>query len=153
MPKSLTLDLLKPYRVYQAKMLVTIAVEQHDTLLQNVGPDLLERRRRSLMSTPFAISMWEVFSQKRAYNNCVPGTIHLYVLNGDRPSMDDIADPFPEPVLELMQNCWAHSPENRPTFGEASNILSIHLLPDQFATPKMKDSISEGGEAANLFWS
>ena len=73
----------------------------------------------------------------------------MYVLNEDRPTMDDITDPFPEPVLKLMRNCWAHSPEDRPTFEEANDILSTHLLPDQIATPKIKDSISEGGEEAN----
>ena len=66
----------------------------------------------------YAISAWEIFSQKHAYYDFqVRGTISVSVeQKGMRPNMTDIKDAVPIPVLDLIVNCWHQLSDRRPSF-------------------------------------
>lgn len=40
----------------------------------------------------------------------------LCIKSGNRPSVDDIVEFCPREVVGLMKQCWALSPDDRPTF-------------------------------------
>ena len=51
----------------------------------------------------FAISAWEIFSEKRAYHDfCSPGVIPISVQKGMRPCLEDIAEDISDHMLNLI---------------------------------------------------
>uniref|UniRef100_A0A8D1YHK5 Receptor-interacting serine/threonine-protein kinase 1 n=1 Tax=Sus scrofa TaxID=9823 RepID=A0A8D1YHK5_PIG len=65
----------------------------------------------------FAIVLWAIFANKEPYENAIcEQQLILCIKSGNRPSVDDIVEFCPREVVGLMKQCWALSPDDRPTF-------------------------------------
>ena len=65
----------------------------------------------------FAILVWEIFSQKRAYYDfCDRSVIHVAVVKGNRPLLEDIVDEINDTVVKMIKDCWYQNVGLRPTF-------------------------------------
>ena len=70
-------------------------------------------------------------SEGKSWNSSNPfydlkNDIKKQIINGSRPSMDDIPSDFAEEqkeIVELIQACWDSNPRARPNFGEIIAIL------------------------------
>lgn len=84
----------------------------------------------SLYSLPadvysFGIVLWELLSRETPYHDILPTIIpHQVVNEGKRPDIEQIKDSCPTELKNLMLACWAHKPNDRPTFAQISEILS-----------------------------
>lgn len=73
----------------------------------------------------FSIVIWGILTQKKPYqgeNNILH--IMVKVVRGSRPDLGIIPRSRPQACsgfLTLMQKCWAHSPEERPSFQEITS--------------------------------
>ena len=55
----------------------------------------------------FAISAWEILSQKRAYHSCTNQMlIPIYVERGERPDMREVGMSIPSTIKQLIEECW-----------------------------------------------
>lgn len=64
----------------------------------------------------FALVLWSIFSQKHPYEDFSNQyQIIKFVVEGNRPTPPAGC---PAPVIKIMENCWQHNPESRPTFDE-----------------------------------
>ena len=75
----------------------------------------------------FAISAWEIVSEKRPYYGCDPQLISLFVEKEMRPEISDMGDNIPQVVVNLIQDCWQQEETSRPTFHDVTAILSDQL--------------------------
>ena len=65
----------------------------------------------------FAISAWEILSQKRAHRAFTePKLIKHFVQMGVRPDMEEINVSIPSIIKQLIKECWHTKPEDRPCF-------------------------------------
>ena len=56
----------------------------------------------------FAISAWEILSQKQAYHKCTDmRLLSIYVGNGERPDMSKVGMSVPNTVKQLIEKCLA----------------------------------------------
>jgi serine/threonine protein kinase len=69
----------------------------------------------------FALILFEILTGERAFpTELSPYAIGLQVISGDRPRIRDSVLPA---VWELITNCWADEPDDRPTFEEIVDQL------------------------------
>ena len=100
--------------------------------LQYIAPEYLKDPLK-IKSEPFdvygfAISAWEIFSEKRPYYGCDARLISLFVAEkGIRPEISDMGDNIPQVVVNLIKDCWQQEETNRPTFHDATGIISDQL--------------------------
>ena len=72
----------------------------------------------------FAITAWEIFSQKHAYRDfCNHSLIWETVKRGMRPGVEELNGRTPDSVIQLIEDSWHKKPEHRPTFKEVSTVL------------------------------
>ena len=72
----------------------------------------------------FAILVWEIFSQKRAYYDfCDKKLIHVSVEKGERPLIKDIVDMTNDSLVKMIKVCWHQKEEIRPTFKHIRNSM------------------------------
>ena len=77
----------------------------------------------------FAISAWEIFSEKRAYHDfCSPVVIPVSVQKGMRPCLDEIDEDIPDPMLNLITDCWHQTPDQRPTLEHICEVIHEQLI-------------------------
>ena len=72
----------------------------------------------------YAILVWEIFSQKRAYYDFCDKSyimISVSVVNGKRPLLEDIVGKTNDTVVKIVQECWHQNV--RPTFRHIRNSL------------------------------
>ena len=112
----------------------------------------------------FAISSWEILSEKRAYYDfCEKSLIDVWVRKGDRPKIEDVKQTIPEcpsQILELVIKCWHQQADERPAFEAIYKILMDQLnaignnilkssydnLKSQISTPQTKVTNYPSGE-------
>ena len=97
--------------------------------LPYIAPEYLEGEQKTVKFDvySFAISVWEIYSGKRHKNDFeVALTIKVFVINGKRPSIADIAT-IPDPILHLIEQCWDKLEQRRPSFEDVKRILSKEL--------------------------
>ncbi len=64
--------------------------------------------------------LWEILAGKLVWRNSDGSpviVVHLITryVSGARPSLDEIPDGVAPAIIELMQECWANDPKQRPT--------------------------------------
>ena len=77
----------------------------------------------------FAISAWEILSQKRAYHACTNmRLLPIYVERGERPDMSEVEDvSIPGTVKQLIEKCWHEHEHERPGFQFMKDQLFVHV--------------------------
>ena len=100
--------------------------------LQYIAPEYLtnplKKKSEPFDVYGFAISAWEIFSEKRPYYGCDARLISLFVVDkGIRPEISDMGDNISQVVVNLIQDCWKHEETSRPTFPDVTGIISDQL--------------------------
>ena len=108
--------------------------------LQYIAPEYLKEPRRRKSETfdvySYAISVWEIFSQKRAYYDfCDKNLISEQVKLGERPLMKDVDDNTSETVKQIICACWKES--ERPTFNSIRDKLFPLISDDIRSSPNI----------------
>jgi len=81
----------------------------------------------------FGIVMFEVLTGEIPYadtwplNAGVNPRIGLHIVNGFRPNVRLVQSGHPTRAVQLMQECWASSPQERPDFATVSQQLAAQL--------------------------
>ncbi|EYU43819.1 hypothetical protein ABFS82_07G058900 [Erythranthe guttata] len=71
----------------------------------------------------FGIAMWEILAGEEPYANMHCGAIIGGIVNNTlRPPIPQRCDPE---WRKLMEECWSHDPEERPSFTEITNRLRV----------------------------
>ena len=101
--------------------------------LEYIAPEYLKNPLKK-KSEPFdvygfAISAWEIFSEKHPYYDFSdPKLISVFIVDkGWRPDVADIRDSIPLDVVSLIRDCWHQDEQSRPTFKNAISIISDQL--------------------------
>mmetsp|Transcript_92379 Transcript_92379/g.197985 ORF Transcript_92379/g.197985 Transcript_92379/m.197985 type:complete len:484 (-) Transcript_92379:96-1547(-) len=81
----------------------------------------------------FGILMFEVLTRKIPYadlwpvNSTINPRIGLFILKGQRPNIQLVQNGCPGKVVQLMQECWASNPADRPNFTTVKEQLQSQL--------------------------
>ena len=76
----------------------------------------------------FAISAWEILSQKRAYHDyAVKNLVPTFVERGKRPDMKELEVSIPSTVKKLIEKCWHKKDKKRPNFEIIRDQLFAHV--------------------------
>ena len=80
----------------------------------------------------FGIMLAQIWNERTPYFDChfdTPWALAAHVTAGNRPT---VLDGCPAALLQLMQQCWAASPAQRPTFADcAAYLAQLNDLFDQ----------------------
>ena len=85
----------------------------------------------------FAISVWEIFSEKTAYSGVDRKALITFIEKGTRPTLEDMGINTPEAIRNLTNQCWCAKVEYRPRFCKIKDILAeqIQLIQDELKPP------------------
>ena len=77
----------------------------------------------------YAISVWEIFSEKQAYYDFTDkNTIFFHVVERkSRPLLTDIADTINDSVMNMIQECWHQDGGSRPSFATVRDLLQAEI--------------------------
>ena len=76
----------------------------------------------------FAISAWEILSQKRAYHDFADmRLLPIFVERGERPDMNELDMSIPSTVKQLIKKCWHQNEKERPGFESIEDQLYLHV--------------------------
>ncbi|KAG0563975.1 hypothetical protein KC19_8G072800 [Ceratodon purpureus] len=64
----------------------------------------------------FAMTGYEIVTGKMPFDDEPNYSLHGKIMEGLRPTFDNLRTDFPEAVKELIQECWATDPKDRPDF-------------------------------------
>ena len=85
----------------------------------------------------FAITAWEIYSRKSFFKSFMDAKlIGVHVQNGTRPRMEAIRDNISANIKELIESCWQHKADDRPTFKSIRDIFSAELSSNLFELKK-----------------
>ncbi|XP_017874922.1 PREDICTED: mitogen-activated protein kinase kinase kinase 7-like [Drosophila arizonae] len=77
----------------------------------------------------YAIALWEMLSRDKPYNSYDTNLqISKAVLDGERPSLDDINISCPEKIKELLTSCWSTDPNERYSMTQIIDVLSKYPI-------------------------
>jgi hypothetical protein len=124
--------------------------------------DINLRRNAKYDVYGFAILLWELLSENSPFGNAanVPDQIRVAVMDGQRPSLNDIDDklvgsrPQQVPadmltdVKQLIDVCWAQDPNARPSFADVTGTFVRLMSTQQDALATAKAKLDEGVAAA-----
>ena len=72
----------------------------------------------------FGIIIWEVCTREKPYDCLSKENILFRVsVRKERPSLKRINNDTPKKLVELMQKCWEHDPNKRPSFKEIIQFI------------------------------
>ena len=72
----------------------------------------------------YGIIIWEMCTRKIPYSCMSQQHIQFYVsVKKGRPNLKIIPNNTPPKIVQLMQMCWEHEPDNRPTFDYIVDFL------------------------------
>ena len=73
----------------------------------------------------FGILLWALATTNEPYagSNMNPFQLMAKVVDGYRPSTDELTDMVPPKLVQMMTDCWAPLPGDRPDFAEL--VLSL----------------------------
>ena len=84
-----------------------------------MAPEIIVNKRYSTKVDVYSygIIIWEVCTRKTPYS-CMPQErVQFYVsVKKGRPNLKIIPSNTPPKIIQLMQMCWDHEPNNRPSF-------------------------------------
>ena len=76
----------------------------------------------------FAISAWEILSQKRAYHDFADMRwLAIYVERGERPDMKELDVSIPSTAKQLIEKCWHENEKERPGFEFIKDQLFVYV--------------------------
>ena len=83
----------------------------------------------------FGILFWEILTGKIPFQELKenPNTCHKIeqmIIDGYRPSLDNLPDDIPPCIIEIIKDCWNSKPSSRPSLGKIISILTIILQLD-----------------------
>jgi len=84
-----------------------------------MAPEIIVKKRYSTKVDVYSygIIIWEVCTRKTPYGCMSQQQVQFYVsVKKGRPNMKIIPSDTPPKIIQLMQMCWDHEPNNRPTF-------------------------------------
>lgn len=84
-----------------------------------MAPEIIVKKRYSTKVDVYSygIIIWEVCTRKTPYGCMSQQQVQFYVsVKKGRPNMKIIPNDTPPKIIQLMQMCWDHEPNNRPTF-------------------------------------
>ena len=84
-----------------------------------MAPEIIVNKRYSTKVDVYSygIIIWEVCTRKTPYSCMSQQQVQFYVsVKKGRPNMKIIPSNTPPKIIQLMQMCWDHEPNNRPTF-------------------------------------
>ncbi|GIL90462.1 hypothetical protein Vretifemale_18113, partial [Volvox reticuliferus] len=111
--------------------------------VSHMAPETLLRgeMRREADVYAFGVLLWELVTGAKAYAGLSHGEIvQAVVLRGCRPQLPPQANPnpygiVPEPLVELVEECWASDPEARPTFEDVLWRIDCLAMPVAVVMP------------------
>lgn len=74
----------------------------------------------------FAILLWELFSEEKAFDQVNPVSIIYAITAGKRPEISKEKIKIPE-IRDLIVDCWHENYKMRPNFTDIMNKLKIVL--------------------------
>ena len=90
--------------------------------------DPLKKKSEPFDVYGFAISAWEIFSEKHPYYGYDARLLKIFVgEQGIRPEISDMGDAIPQVVVKLIQECWGQEETSRPAFHDVIGIISDQL--------------------------
>ena len=99
----------------------------------------------------FAISAWEILSQKRAYHKCTnKSLIPIYVERGERPDMREVDMPIPSTIKPLIEKCWHKNDKERPSFESIKEQLFVNVSKMQSELRRAYISLTEQEKMMDL---
>jgi serine/threonine protein kinase len=69
----------------------------------------------------FAMVCYEILSGDFPFQELLPGDLHEAICDGERP---ELPANCPDDLLELIHECWASNPDERPAISEIHQRLS-----------------------------
>jgi hypothetical protein len=85
------------------------------------------------LTNSFSIVMWEIWARAVPWEEieCTEATFAFHlkerVTAGARPRLPEGCEPAPAGYFELMQQCWADKPMERPRFDALVRMLEARL--------------------------
>lgn len=102
------------------------------------APEILRNQRYTTKADvySFGIVMWECFAREAPYANMPPFQVVFAVgTQGLRP---EVPADCPPRAAELMQTCWAESPDVRPSFEDLLQLLADLTAPPDWTKRKAR---------------
>ena len=80
-----------------------------------MAPEAMRRKQFSVKSDMFSfgVVLYELFAQTRPWSNYDSVEVIAQVISGERMTIPDNIDTF---IRHVMEVCWSHDPNSRPTF-------------------------------------
>jgi serine/threonine protein kinase len=76
----------------------------------------------------YGVLVWELLAHpKRPFEQVDSATIKSDVVTGHRPPFTDIPSDVPQFMKNVIDECWAQEPDNRPMFSVVKEKLDRHL--------------------------
>ena len=72
-------------------------------------------------SFSFGMVFYEILTSKIPYEDAQPYEVISIVIGGKRPNLPEN---LPKTLVNLIDQCWAHDPQARPTFPQICEILN-----------------------------
>jgi len=72
----------------------------------------------------FAMVLFEFICQEIPFEDLEPIDVLKSTSNGARPDMEAVPPNTPQELVDLMQQCWQHKPNDRPTFEYIMQVLA-----------------------------
>lgn len=117
-----------------------------------MSPEMLNGEKWGAPTDIFslAVVIWEIMSQKTAFNDLNPSQVAAAIMNGERPSLSGMR--FSAPLKTLLNAAWSTDPAQRPTAAEFESTLDdIAIIYTQenvsnecFSTQELKTTSSGG---------
>ena len=130
----LTNDMKKSSDITDVKIAdlgLSITYEKNNNLMERVGtchwmaPEVINSQRFSTKADVYSygIIIWEVCTREMPYDYIDKDNILFKVsVRRERPNLKRIPNDTPKQLVELMQKCWDHDPNKRPSF---DNIIEF----------------------------
>ena len=79
----------------------------------------------------FGILLWQLLSCKIPFYDMEnENNIAEQIIEGHRPSIDDLPPDIPEEIIEMIESCWNSNPKQRMGFEKIISILSPYFKDD-----------------------
>ncbi|CAL8376113.1 unnamed protein product [Arctogadus glacialis] len=89
--------------------------------------DLSYKPVRSYDIYSYGIVIWSVLTGKKPYSGAMTSLVNLRVPLGDRPPSDEVDHTQAvglSDLVTLMERCWDHDPDKRPSFGDCLEVTA-----------------------------
>jgi len=71
----------------------------------------------------FGMVLFEFVCLEIPFEDLEPNDVLKATMNGERPDMEAVPPTMPKVLVDLMERCWAHNPEKRPSFNYICKTL------------------------------